>query len=200
MEENGHHPLWNKSFQEYRKSIDETDVKIIVLGPAQQSPGFEKRVEIKQHLQSLSARYDVAFPEELEVPSDALPKKDQWTPVDFVVADAQVIFALLIDHRDVTGVLTEVTRYEQHKGFRDKAYLIIPRKRTQAWKSSRSPQIWAAARDFPIDQRLVYTKEEFTDCHKIRDYMGAVVDRYRKAKRWEDFINKQGMKLFNNPR
>lgn len=200
LQENRHHPLWNQSFQEYRKSIVETDVKIVTLGPAKRSPGFEKRAELKQHLKHLSARYDVAFPEELEIPSDALPPKDLWTAVDFVVADAQVIFALLIDHRDVTGVLAEVTRYEQRKGFRDKSYLIIPRKRTQGRRSSRSPQIWATARNYPSDHRLGFTDEEFEDCHKIRDYIGAVVDRYRKTKRWEEFMNKQGMNLFDNPR
>ena len=172
---NGTHPVWNERFRQYRNAINEIQLKIIILGPSDRSPGYNKRVEIRDHLSNLSSNYDVAFPEEIQMPQDLLPDEGRWRPLDFIVGDADIIFALLIDHERVTGVLSEITKYGDRKGFRGKAFLLVPEKRKPP-KGSYLPQIWAAAEDYPHDKKLFYSAEEFKDCSKIRDYVGANVD------------------------
>jgi len=186
------HNLFNEDFQQYRRSIEQTKLKIVILGPGRQGPGYDKRVEIREHLRSLSKTDDVAFPEEITVPSEILPDEGRWSSTDFIVADAQMVFALLIDHRKVTGVLGEVTKYGYLEGFRDKSFLILPVKQKTV-KGSYLPQIWAAAEDYPRDRTLRYSEEEFRSCVLIRDYVAAKVNLYRKRLRWEEYMQKAGM-------
>lgn len=190
---NGTHPVWNERFRQYRNAISEIQLKIIILGPSDRSPGYKKRVEIRDYLQKLSSNYDVAFPEEIEVPENLLPDESRWKPLDFIVGDADIVFALLIDHKDVTGVLVEITKYGDRKRFQEKAFLLVPEKRKPPPKGSYLPQVWAAAADYPNDKKLYYSAEEFADCSKIRDYVGANADLLRKRICWEDFRKARGL-------
>lgn len=195
MSKDGTQNLFNEDFQQYRRSIEQTKLKIVILGPGRQGPGYDKRVEIRKHLRSLSKTDDVDFPEEITVPSDILPGEGQWSSTDFIVANAQIVFALLIDHKDVTGVLGEVTKYGYLKGFRDKSFLILPKKRKKA-KSRNLPQIWAAAEDYPKDRTLRYSDEEFLSCVLTRDYVAAKVNVYRTRLCYDKFMKKAGMTTF----
>ena len=192
MSEDSTYNLFNEDFQQYLRSIEQTKLKIIILGPAGRSPGYDKRVEIRKHLRSLSKTDNVAFPEEITVPSEILPDEGHWSSTDFIVANAQIVFALLIDHRKVTGVLGEVTKYGYVKGFRDKSFLILPGKH-KTLKGSYLPQIWAAAEDYPKDRTLRYSDEEFLSCVLIRDYVAAKVNLYRKRLCWDEFMKNTGM-------
>jgi len=195
LNENDIHPLWDESFREYRNSIKQRGLKIIILGPAKSSLGYNKRVEVRKHIEGLNENFDVSFPEEIAVPADVLPDDGRWTPLDFIIGEAQIIFALLIDHRSVTGVLGEVTKYGDRKGFRDKAFLIVPERR-KASKGSYLPQIWAAAADYPLEKKLHYSEQEFADCSKITDYAGANADLRLKRICWEEFMKSRGMTDF----
>lgn len=195
MAEDSTHNLFNEDFQQYRRSIEQTKLKIVILGPGRQGPGYDKRVKIRKHLRSLSKTDDVAFPEEVAVPPEVLPDEGHWSSLDFIIANAQIVFALLIDHRDVTGVLGEVTKYGDKKGFRDKSFLILPRERKKA-KGSYLPQIWAAAEDYPKNRTLRYSDEEFRSCVLTRDYVAAKVNVYRTRLCWDEFMKKTGMTSF----
>ncbi len=195
MSEDSTYNLFNEDFQQYLRSIEQTKLKIIILGPAGRSPGYDKRVEIRKHLRSLSKTDDVAFPEEITVPSEILPDEGHWSSTDFIVANAQIVFALLIDHKDVTGVLGEVTKYGDKKGFRDKSFLILPGKHKTV-KGSNLPQIWAAAKDYPRNRTLRYSDEEFHSCVLTRDYVAAKVNVYRTRLCWDEFMKKAGMTTF----
>lgn len=195
MSKDSTHNLFNESFQQYRRSIEQTKLKIVILGPARQSPGYDKRIEIREHLRNTSKTDDVAFPEEVTAPPEVLPDEGHWSPLDFIIANAQIIFALLVDDKKVTGVLSEVTRYGNQKGFRDKAFIILPGKRKTV-KGSYLPQIWAAAEDYPKDRTLRYSDEEFLSCVRTRDYVAAKVDVYRKRLCWGEFMKKAGMTTF----
>ncbi|MFC2019209.1 hypothetical protein ACFLU4_04545 [Chloroflexota bacterium] len=186
------HSLFNESFLQYRRSIEQTKLKIIILGPAKQSPGYDKRVQIRDHLRSNSIADDVAFPEDITVPPEVLPNGGQWPIIDFIIANAQMVFALLVDDRKVTGVLSEVTRYHDKKGFRDKSYLILPIARKKA-KGSYFPLIWEAAAVYPKDRTLRYKDEEFRDCNITRAYVAAKVDIYRRRLRWDEYMEKKGL-------
>jgi hypothetical protein len=187
--------LFNERFQEYLRSIKQTRLMIIILGPGGKSPGYDKRTQIRDHLRSTNKTDDVNFPEEVAVPPDALPDQGHWSKLDFIVASAQVIFALLVDSKDVTGVLSEVTRYGDKRGFREKAFLIIPKKAARA-RGSHLPQIWAAAEDYPRHRKLRYSDDEFRSCLLIRDYVAAQVDLYRRRLCWDEFMKRAGMTTF----
>ena len=189
------HNLFNESFQKYRRQVEQTKLKVVILGPARKSHGYDKRIEVREHLRSTSKTDDVAFPEEITVPPEILPDKGHWSYLDFIIANAQIIFALLVDDKNVTGVLSEVTRYGNQKGFRDKSFLMLPIKRKTV-KGSYLPQIWAAAEDYPKDRTLRYSDEEFSSCVRIRDYVAAEVDVYRKRLCWDEFLKKAGMTTF----
>jgi hypothetical protein len=195
LPKDSNHNLFNESFQQYLRSIEQTKLKIVILGPARQSPGYKKRAEIREHLKSISKTDNVAFPEEITVPTDILPDEGHWSSLDFIIADAQIVFALLIDNEKVTGVLGELTRYGNKKGFRDKSFLILPKKR-KITKGSYLPQIWAAAEDYPKDRTLRYSNEEFLSCVRTRDYVAAKVDLYRKRLCWGKFMEKAEMTTF----
>lgn len=195
MSKDSTHNLFNESFQQYRRSIEQTKLKIVILGPARQSPGYKKRAEIREHLKSISKTDDVAFPEEITVPPEVLPDEGHWSSVDFIIANAQIVFALLMDNKKVTGVLSELTRYGNQKGFRDKSFLILPGKHKTV-KGSYLPLIWAAAMDYPKDRTLRYSDEEFLGCVRTRDYVSAKVDLYRKRLCWDEFMKKAGMTTF----
>jgi hypothetical protein len=189
---NGTHSLWNESFRRYQNAISEIQLRIIILGPGDRGSGYEKRVEIRNHLKNLSSNYDVAFPEEIKMPQDLLPEDKRWKPLDFIVADADIVFALLIDNEKVTGVLGEITKYGDRKGFQEKAFLLVP-KRLKVPKGSYLPLIWAAASDYPSNRKLYYSAEEFKDCSKIRDYVAANTDLLRRRICWGNFMNSQGL-------
>jgi hypothetical protein len=189
---NNTHPVWNESFRNYQNSISGTQLKIIILGPADSSPGYQKRVEIRNHLSNLSSNYDVSFPEQIKVPENILPDTSRWKSVDFLVGEADIIFALLIDDKRVTGVLGEITKYGERQGFREKAFILVPKKR-KARKGSYLPQIWAEVADYPSERKLYYSDEEFKDCSKIRDYVSANADLRRKRICWEEFIKSRGL-------
>lgn len=195
MSKDSTHNLFNESFQQYRRSIEQTKLKIVILGPARQSPGYDKRTEIREHLRSTNKTDDIAFPEEIIVPPEVLPDEGHWSSLDFIIANAQIVFALLMDNKNVTGVLSEVTRYGDKKGFRDKSFLILPGKHKTV-KGSYLPQIWAAAVDYPTDRTLRYSDEEFLSCARTRDYVAAKVDLYRKRLCWDEFMKKVGMTTF----
>ena len=195
MSKDSTHNLFNESFHQYRRSIEQTKLKIVILGPGRRGPGYDKRVEIREHLGSLSKTDDVAFPEEITVPSEILPDEGQWSSTDFIVANAQIVFALLIDHKDVTGDLGEVTKYGYLKGFREKSFLILPKERKKA-KGSYFPQIWAAAEDYPKNRTLRYSDEEFRSCVLTRDYVAAKVNVYRTRLCYDEFMKKAGMTTF----
>jgi len=186
------HNLFNEGFQQYRSSIEQTKLKIVILGPAKQSPAYDKRIQIREHLRNTGKNDDVAFPEEVTVPSEVLPDEGRWSSIDFIIANAQIVFALLVDDEKVTGVLGEVTKYGDKKGFRDKSFLILPGKHKTV-KGSYLPQIWAAAEDYPKDRTLRYSDEEFRSCVLTRDYVAAKVDVYRKRLCWDEFMKKAGM-------
>jgi hypothetical protein len=189
------HNLFNESFQQYRRSIEQTKLKIVILGPARKSPGYDKRTEIREHLRSTNKTDDVVFPEEINVPPEVLPDEGHWSSLDFIIANAEIVFALLVDNKNVTGVLGEVTKYGDKKGFREKSFLILPRKQRTV-RGSFLPQIWAAAEDYPTDRTLRYSDEEFLSCARTRDYVAAKVDLYRKRLRWNEFMQKEGMTTF----
>jgi len=190
------HNLFSESFQQYRRSIEQTKLMIVILGPGGTSPGYNKRTEIREHLRSTNKNDDVGFPEDITVPPEVLPDKGQhWSWLDFIIANAQIVFALLVDSKDVTGVLSEVSRYGNKKGFREKSFLILPKK-DRSIKGSRLSQIWAAAEDYPKNRKLRYSREEFLSCVLIRDYVAAQVDLYRKRLRWDEFMKKAGMTTF----
>lgn len=189
------HSLFNESFQRYLKSKEQTKLMIIVLGPTKGSSGHEKRIQIRDHLRSTGSTDDVAFPEELDVPEEALPDDDIWPGIDFIIVNAQIIFALLIDETNVTGVLTEVSRHYDKKGFRDKSFLILPKKRRQT-RGGSLPLIWVAADAYPKDRTLRYSEDEFRSCVRIRDYVAAKVNVYRKRLRWDEFMKEAGMTTF----
>ena len=195
MAEDSTHNLFNEDFQQHLRSIEQTKLKIVILGPAGRSPGYDKRVEIRKHLRSLSKTDDVAFPEEITVPSEILPDEGHWSSTDFIVANAQIVFALLIDHKDVSGVLGEVTKYGYLKGFREKSFLILPKERKKA-KGGYFPQIWAVAEDYPKNRTLRYSDEEFRSCVLTRDYVAAKVNVYRIRLCWDEFMKKAGMTTF----
>lgn len=188
---NGEHPSWTAAFSEYRKLIDETKVSVVILGPGKGNVGFDKRVKIKEHLAGLSKYYDVAFPEDIKVPPDLLPNGSEWIRIGFVVGNAGVIIALLINDIKVSGVLTEVTKYEDHEGFREKAFLLVPKEHNKAHKSG--PLIWQAANYYPRAHRLIYKDDELATCLKIRDFVGSVVDEHRKQIAWREFQKRKGM-------
>lgn len=192
MSKDSTHNLFNEGFQQYRSSIEQTKLKIVILGPAKQSPAYDKRIQIREHLRNTGKNDDVAFPEEVTVPSEVLPDEGRWSSIDFIIANAQIVFALLVDDEKVTGVLGEVTKYGDKKGFRDKSFLILPGKHKTV-KGSYLPQIWAAAEDYPKDRTLRYSDEEFRSCVLTRDYVAAKVDVYRKRLCWDEFMKKAGM-------
>ena len=187
--------MFNEQFQEYLRSIKQTKLMIVILGPAGQSPGYDKRTAIREHLRSTNRNDDVKFPEEITVPPEALPDEGHWSSLDFIIANAQIVFALLVDSKDVTGVLSEVTRHGDKEGFRKKAFLILPRKDKRV-KGSFLPQIWAAAEDYPESRKLRYTREEFLSCVRIRDYVAAQIDLYRRRLRYDEFMKEKGMTTF----
>ena len=189
------HNLFNERFQQYRRSIEQTKLMIVILGPGEKSPGYSKRTEIREHLRSTNKTDDVNFPEEITVPPDVLPDGGRWSWLDFIIANAQIVFGLLVDSKDVTGVLGEVTRYGNWRGFREKSFLILPRRGGRV-KGSYLPQIWAAAEDYPQNRKLRYSEEEFLSCVRIRDYVAARVDVYRKRLCWDEFMKKAGMTTY----
>ena len=195
MSKDSTHNLFNESFQQYRGSIEQTKLKIVILGPSERSPGYDKRIQIREHLRNTCKTDDVAFPEEVAVPSEVLPDEGHWSPLDFIIANAQIVFALLVDDQKVTGVLGEVTKYGDKKGFREKSFLILPNKRKKA-KGSYLPQIWAAAEDYPKNRTLRYSDEEFRSCVLTRDYVAAKVKLYRTRLCWDEFMRKAGMTTF----
>lgn len=187
--------LFNEKFQQYLRSIKQTKLMIVILGPGGKSPRHDKRTEIREHLRSTNKTDDVNFPEEITVPPEALPDEGHWSKLDFTIANAQIVFALLVDSKNVTGVLSEVTRYGDKKGFREKAFLILPRKGARV-KGDYLPQIWAAAEDYPENRKLRYSEEELLSCILIRDYVAAKVDLYRRRLRYDEFMKKEGMTTF----
>ena len=182
---------WSEVFSEYRRKIDETTVRVVILGPGKGNTGFEKRIKIKEHLSGMSKHYDVVFPEDIKIPSDILPNSSEWARIGFVIGHANIIIALLINDIKVSGVLTEISKYEDNPGFRDKAYLLVPKEKNKAHKSS--PLIWQAITSYSKEHRLVYTEEEFGTCLKIRNFAATVVDEYRKKEAWKEFQKQNGL-------
>jgi len=186
------HPLFNAAYNNFVQGILEVPLSIIVLGPGKSSPGYDKRQEIKRHLQDTSAHYDVAFIEDLRPVEASQADSDPMESIAFYVANADITFALTVDHPSVSGVLTEITYFRRNRKFLDTTCVITP-KRQQAKRFGRMPLIKEQLRVFPSSQRLEYSPEEFADCTKIRAWVAAKANERRRRKKYGEFLKEKGI-------
>ena len=193
MNKEYHHPLYSTEYEKYLQSAREMPLKILILGPARGSPGYEKREEIRNHLRHSSCYYDVAFEEDFAPVEPGMSENDPYGSIAFRVAISDIIFALTIDHHLVSGVLSEITYFRNNKSFIERTYVILPKHRGPKRKSSKTPLIWASVRIFPERQRCEYTLDEFSHCCMIRDWVAAKADECRLRNRYMEFLRERGI-------
>lgn len=184
-------PYLSQMVQESKDAKDKTDVSVVILGPAKKGhPGLAKRLKIKEHLENRSHQNHCFLPEETEIPSDLLPGEGQWPKIDYLVGEVDIVFAVLVDDITVHGVFDELSRYGSAEDFRKKANLIMPKEP----KAPRSrPLAWDMPANFPKENKLPYTKEQFDTCEKIRDWAEAKVERCRSRKWYDQHRRSKGM-------
>lgn len=188
------HPIWGKRCAELEESCSEVELAILVLGSGQGSSGYNKRLEIKAHLNQVSNKFDATFSEEIEG-AIAVPEGNHMTNIRLHTSLANVIFALLIDDPRVSGVLTELNKFDDYPRFREKTYLIVPKRRRSIRRNDCVPLIWQTVDKFPQTHILDYSAEEFESCDNIRNYVEDIAKRVAKKNVYQTFVEKSGMSL-----
>lgn len=188
------HPVWSERYRGFTDSLSQIKLAILVLGPSQGSEGDSKRVEIKEHLRQLSENYDATFSEELE-PKMSVSKDTHILNIAFHIANADLVFALLLNDLRVTGVLTELNKFDDYAKFREKTYLIVPKRRQSTGKNDFVPLIWQTVDRFPNDHKFPYNSAEFRSCDSIRNFVATIADRFSKRIAYENLLRESGISL-----
>ena len=188
------HPLFNEAYNRYQQAAQQMQLGIIMLGPNATSVGYAKRKQLKEHLINISSgRYDVDFIEDLQTVDTGRPTSDPWEKIAFYVASADIIFALTVDDKSVTGVLAEITRFMSDKAFLEKTFVIVPVRSGPRKKSKRVPLIWQSVNGFPDEQKFQYTPQQLEDCRVIRDWIADKARRPGLKAKYNEFLAQRGI-------
>ncbi|PIP49110.1 MAG: hypothetical protein COX14_00980 [Chloroflexi bacterium CG23_combo_of_CG06-09_8_20_14_all_45_10] len=188
------HPIWNERYSDFLSSFSQIKLAILVLGPGQGSQGEQKRKEIKNHLGLVNKNYDVAFSEELEE-KIKVSQHDHMANIALHISQADIIFALLVDDLRVSGALTELNKFDDFLKFREKTFLILPKRRKQIGRNDPIPLIWQTVDKFPKDHKFPYTPGEFKTCESIRNFVADIANRATKKMGYERFLRESGVNL-----
>lgn len=160
---------WAPKFAAVLSAIDSTPVNVLLWGPGVSSPEYAKRQEIGAALGD--ERTSVMTSEAI---MDADPHFGEIG--DTMVAEgiqaeaADVVIALAVDSRDVTGVHAELTKFGDHPRTGPKIRLLAPIRPRGAGR----PLILEAADMVPEARRFDYSDAQYQDCQEIR----------ARARRW----------------
>lgn len=178
---------WQDEFEDWQAvrkrkqtSFARTRLRVIVLGPGEKSPGYDKRLKIREHLQQ-NPNNDVAFLEDLLAGEGTGNPNEIIRNQAYYVGEAQVVIALTVADEKVSGVLAELIAYRNMlPGFEDKSWILVPRaggkdKGMVATKALIRKEV----ENFPDGHKLFYNYDEFRDCSKIRAYVEKQVEKTR---------------------
>ena len=152
---------------------------ILVWGPGKGwSDYFAKREEICRHLNS-TPNNDAKMSEEL-IEGDArfrrLGPQQVYRGEQLQLDIADVLFVLIVKDSRVTGVQTEVAKWEDNPVFQQKAYVLVPELTEEEQQGGSFLSLgWVNYNHHRFD----YTPEMYRDCIKIREYCSRVVDGIR---------------------
>lgn len=167
---------WKSRFEPVFEAIHSVPINVLLWGPGPDSEFYPKREEIGAHLAD-----DYTAVSTSEALMDADPRfgefPDTLTAEGIQAEAADIVIALAVDSRDVTGVHVELTKFGDHERIGPKIHLLLPRKP----HAEHRPLILEAATHVPEPRRFDYTAEQYEDCQQMR----------AKAKQWVEEMRRQ---------
>jgi hypothetical protein len=167
---------WAPRFDPVFRAAGEVLINVILWGPGVASGHYRKRDEIGQAL--AGPKTNVATPEALIAAEPAFAQLDDTLLAVRIQAEqADIVIALAVDDREVTGVHVELTKMGDHETIGPKIHLFAPKRPAAAIR----PLILEAASKVPEPRRFDYMAAQYTDCNQIR----------AKAIRWVEEVRRQ---------
>lgn len=168
---------WRPRFNAVFDSEKSIPVTVVLWGPGLGSESYAKRDEIGAAL--VDEHTSVATPEALMDADERFGELGDVLLAEGIQAEgADLVIALAVADRKVTGVHAELTRFGDHERIGPKIRLFNPRLKRQ----ERNPLLLAAAYAIPEASRFDYTTEQFVDCQNMRAKARGWVNEVRRAK------------------
>lgn len=168
---------WKPRFEPVFEALRQVPINVLLWGPGLESDFYPKREQIGAHL--ADEHTSVATSEALIASDERFAEFPDTLTREGVHAEAaDIVIALAVDSRDVTGVHTELTKFGDHPRIGPKIHLFVPRRPAAAFR----PLILEAADHVPEARRFDYTPAQYDDCHQIRAKASQWVEELRRER------------------
>jgi hypothetical protein len=170
---------WRVALDGAFRRIEDEPVLILVWGPGKSwKDYYAKREELCKHLNA-TQKNDARTSEDL-IENDErfrrLGPQRVYRGEQMQLGIADVVFVLIVKDSRVTGVQTEVAKWEDNAMFQQKAYVLVPELTEEEREGGSFLSLgWVNY----TNHRFDYTPEMYSDCTRIRDYCSSVVDGIR---------------------
>jgi hypothetical protein len=170
------YPEFAKKADQYFAELAETPIRVLVWGPGEHTPYYDKRTQIMAHL--------AKEPDEVLTSEQLINLDRRFSQLSDYHAElvhlhmCDVVFVLIVQDQKITGVQAEVAMFSDHAEFREKAYLLRPRLDRASIPRSFLSQGWV---QYDNSRCFSYTEEHFRTCNRIRAYCAAKVEELRKT-------------------
>ena len=173
-------PIFGRRSEQIKQRKAAIPVAVLLWGPGTRTSHYEKRVQIREHIQNLTGTIEVAMSEDIWDQDPAYTDESHLyqAEADHVeMADVVIVLIVTVPDdrgREITGSQAEVAIFGEDPEFQRKAHIIVPENEPHSFLSFG----W---RDMPSDRKFRYTPEQYTDCTHIRSYCAAVIERHRNT-------------------
>ena len=164
--------------------LERTSVSVVVLGPGEGNPHFQKRAAIRDHLSTRRSGDEVVFPEDIQ--DEELRAAGLGRTEAELVKECDLIIALIPPDGGVSGVFTELTEFVRIPGFVERLHVLRPDSRASSdaswgYAETRAYEVVDKSRFF--DYPDVWWKE----CNDLRAVVSQYVEDERSRKMAIDF-------------
>jgi hypothetical protein len=174
---------WFEAVERSTAEMGSQDLLILVWGPGKttSTQNFDKRMQIVEHLRSLSSHNHVVTSELLDEEQPELLEAfpDIFDREEYHARIADVVLMLLISPQQ-TGVQTEIVLLKRDPRLTAKAQLFMP----SDW--DKDNLLAQAVNNFPEAQTTRLTMAQIRDCHIIR----SSCERHLNQLRAQRFLDK----------
>lgn len=173
------HRTWRTALDRAFEQLQAEPVLILVWGPGKGWPEYyAKREEICRHLNG-TPNNDAKTSEELMDADERFKRlgpQHVYRGEQLQLDIADVVFVLIVKDSRVTGVQTEVAKWEDNPTFQHKAHVLVPELTEEEQEGGSFLSLgWVNYNH----HRFGYTPEMYSDCTRIREHCSRVVDGIR---------------------
>ncbi len=170
---------WELRFTPYFEKLAKTPVLILCWGPGKNAPQefYDKRIELRDDLMSSNPNNKAITSEEIKQIDRRFTALTDIEAEELQASEADLILALLVSYKELSGVYTELLLYRNVPGFYNKTIVLLPKlsgKETK--KLGFSANVFD---DFNKKNVIEYTQDEFAKCEKMRRFCRRRVESYR---------------------